>query len=44
MLINSIFVSLMADIDNKKVQNEILKYTSSHFFMKNKKIIKDKKK
>ena len=41
MLINSIFVSLIADIDNKKVQNEILKYTSSHFFMKNKKTIKN---
>jgi hypothetical protein len=32
ILINSIFVDLVADIDNKKVQNEILKYTSSHFF------------
>jgi len=43
ILINSIFVELVADIDNKKVQNEILKYTSSHFFMKDKKAIKNKK-
>jgi len=42
MLINDIFVNLIADIDNKKVQNEILKYTSSHFFMNNKKTIKNK--
>jgi hypothetical protein len=41
MLINDIFVNLIADIDNKKVQNEILKYTSSHFFMNNKKTIKN---
>ena len=32
ILINDIFVSLISDIDNKKVQNEVLKYTSAHFY------------
>lgn len=37
LLINTIFVKLLSDIDNKKLYKDILKYISSHFYLKNKK-------
>ena len=42
LLINTIFVKLLSDIDNKKVHKDVLKYISSHFYLKNKKAKKCK--
>ena len=42
LLINTIFVKLISDIDTKKVHKDILKYISSHFYLKSKKMKKCK--
>ena len=38
LLINTIFVKLISDIDTNKVHKDVLKYISSHFYLKNKKV------
>ena len=39
--INDIFTRLLADIDNRKIHGQILKYISSYFFVNHKKLIEN---
>ena len=41
VLINSIYVRLMADIDNRQLHSEVLKYISPHFYVNHKNLIEN---